>query len=106
MSVEGRRHIDGGLRSVTNADLAAGHDRVLVVVPFRGFPFNPMGPILDDELRTLRETGEVVVVEADQAALQAFGTNPLSAETRGPSADAGRRQGEAALDHVRALWDL
>jgi NTE family protein len=30
--------VDGGLRSPTDADLAAGCDRVLVVAPVGGFP--------------------------------------------------------------------
>jgi NTE family protein len=29
----GRRYIDGGVRSATNADLAAGCGRVLVITP-------------------------------------------------------------------------
>jgi NTE family protein len=33
MSVNGRRYIDGGARSIANADLAAGCDRVVVVAP-------------------------------------------------------------------------
>ncbi len=38
ITVGGRRLVDGGLRSPTDADLAAGCDRVLVVAPVGGFP--------------------------------------------------------------------
>ena len=31
ITINGRRYIDGGMKSATNAELAAGHDRVLVV---------------------------------------------------------------------------
>ena len=34
VEVGGRRYVDGGLRSIANADLAAGHRRVLVLSPF------------------------------------------------------------------------
>ena len=34
-TVNGRRYIDGGTRSATNADLAVGADRVLGIVPAR-----------------------------------------------------------------------
>ncbi len=34
VEVGGRRYVDGGLRSIANADLAAGHRRVLVLSPY------------------------------------------------------------------------
>ncbi|MCU1513621.1 MAG: patatin-like phospholipase family protein, partial [Microbacteriaceae bacterium] len=33
VEINGRRYMDGGVRSTANADLAAGSDRVLVIVP-------------------------------------------------------------------------
>src|SRR4029077_19401592 len=33
ITIGGRRYIDGGVRSATNADLAAGCDRVVVLAP-------------------------------------------------------------------------
>ena len=42
VEVGGRRYVDGGLRSIANADLAAGHQRVLVLSPF------PIGSRLRD----------------------------------------------------------
>ncbi|MGY1815815.1 patatin-like phospholipase family protein [Blastococcus sp. SYSU D00820] len=104
ITIRGRRYMDGGLRSVTNADLATGHDRVLVVAPMRGFPESPLGPSLDQELELLRREAQAHLVTADAAALQAFGTNPLDVVTRAPSARAGRAQAEAEADAVRALW--
>lgn len=104
-SALGRRLMDGGMRSITNADLAAGAERTLVLAPFRGFPTNPLGPTLDAEVALLRAQGDALVVEADGGALAAFGANPLDPATRAPSAAAGRRQAGLVVDQVRALWD-
>src|ERR1022692_2873376 len=38
VSIDGRRYIDGGMRSATNADLAQGYQRVVVIAPItKGF---------------------------------------------------------------------
>jgi len=104
ITVGGRRYMDGGMRSATNADLATGCDRVLVVAPTSGMPGSPLGPDLDTEVATLRRDAEVHVVLADAAALQAFGTNPLAPATRQPSALAGRAQAEAGWEAIAAFW--
>ena len=104
ITIGDRRLMDGGMRSATNADLAAGYDRVLVVAPLPGMPQNPLGPSFDEELATLRRTGAVHVVTADQRALAAFGTNPLSPRTREPSARAGSAQAADELAAVAGFW--
>ncbi|MGY1697310.1 patatin-like phospholipase family protein [Geodermatophilus sp. SYSU D00814] len=104
ITVGGRRFMDGGLRSPTNADLAAGCDRVLVVAPMGGFPGSPLGPSLDDELATLRRDGEVHLLLADEASRAAFGANPLDPATRAPAARAGRAQAERVAGEVHAFW--
>jgi NTE family protein len=105
MTVDGSRYMDGGMRSVTNADLATGCDNVLIVAPMRGFPDSPLGPDLDAEADTLRRGAEVHVVLADDASLQAFGTNPLAPATRRPSALAGRAQAETVWQELAAFWN-
>ncbi len=104
ITVDGHRYMDGGMRSTTNADLAAGHDRVLVLAPMTGPAGSPLGPGLDEELEILRRHGDVHVVRADEAATRAFGTNPLDPATREPSARAGRQQADAELAPLRAFW--
>ncbi|MCD9623817.1 patatin-like phospholipase family protein [Rhabdothermincola salaria] len=96
-----RRYIDGGVRSTINADLAAGHDRVVVVAPFA---WGIAGPV-DDEVAELRASGaRVAVVTADEAAQAAFGPNPLDPATRRPAAEAGRAQGAAVAATVAEVW--
>jgi NTE family protein len=102
VTINGRRYIDGGVRSSTNADLAAGSDRVLVIVPtLAGQP----GPFsrLDDEITALRPT-LVLAMHADAESVRAFGTNPLSPATRSPAARAGREVGRACAAQVAAFW--
>ncbi|MGR7023146.1 patatin-like phospholipase family protein [Geodermatophilus sp. URMC 62] len=103
ITIGDRRFMDGGLRTPTNADLAAGCDRVLVVAPVGGVG-GLLGPSLDEELATLRREGQAHLVLADDAALAAFGTNPLDPATRGPAARAGRAQAERVAEEVRAFW--
>ncbi|MFC4910260.1 patatin-like phospholipase family protein [Actinomadura gamaensis] len=98
VTIDGARYIDGGMRTIVNADLAAGSARVLVVAPLTD-------PALDEQVAALREAGAVVdVIVADEASVAAFGTDPLSPETRVPSAEAGRAQGRAAASEVAAHW--
>lgn len=99
-----RRFMDGGMRSATNADLAAGCGTVLVVAPMAGIAGSPLGPSLDDEMAALRGGGKAHLVLADETAVQAFGTNPLDPATREPCARAGRAQGERVAEEIRAFW--
>lgn len=82
------RYMDGAIRSPTNADLAAGCDRVMVLTPESTDSPRPFGS-LEDEIKSL-EPADVRVVYADAASLAAFGTNPVSPSTRAPAAQAER----------------
>jgi NTE family protein len=92
ITFEGRRYMDGGSASQTNADLAAGHDQVVVVAPAdRGQ--------LDAELEHLRSTGsDPVVIGPSEAAKAAMGRElgRLDATRIAAAAAAGRADGQAA----------
>ena len=100
VTIDGRRYVDGGVRSGSNADLAAGADRVLVITPTLPGVVT-LGAALDDELAQL---GASHVVYADEDSVAAFGANPLSPATRGPAARAGRAIGAAQAEAVRGFW--
>jgi NTE family protein len=102
VTIDGHRYMDGGVRSATNADLAAGCDRVLVITPALPTAPQPWGS-LDDEIAQL-SPADVRVVYADDASAAAFGSNPLSPSTRGPSAREGRKIGRAQADVVGSFW--
>ncbi len=99
VTINGRRYMDGGLRSPSNADLAVGYARVIVVAPMGAA--TPMGGSLQKERRILEAQGALVhVIEADAAALEAFGPNVLDPSRRVAAAEAGLRQGAAAAQSL------
>jgi NTE family protein len=102
VTINGRRYIDGGVRSSTNADLAVGSDRVLVIIPSLADQPDPFNR-LNDEIELLKPA-TVLAVYADAASVAAFGTNPLSPATRGPAARAGREVGRSRAAEVAAFW--
>ncbi|PYY32822.1 hypothetical protein DEJ16_13445 [Curtobacterium sp. MCJR17_055] len=97
-------YIDGGMRSATNADVAAGYERVLVIACSPEGP-SPLGPWLDRAVTSLRDAGSrVEVLVADEASQRAFGTNSLALSTQRPSAEAGRAQAEPVAERIGAFW--
>jgi NTE family protein len=103
VTIAGRRYMDGGVRSATNADLAKGYDRILILNPL-GANANYFGVGIDSEVAALeREGSQVLVIAPDAASTTAIGLNPLDPATRQPSALAGRTQGREITASVAAL---
>jgi len=101
VTIDGRRHIDGGIRSTVNADLAAGLERVVVVCPVT----QGLGGDVTGEVASLRDAGAAVaVVAADDASVAAFGPDLLDPASRVPSAEAGLAQAASVTDAVREVW--
>ncbi|MBE8517989.1 patatin-like phospholipase family protein [Amycolatopsis sp. H6(2020)] len=96
VTIDGRRYVDGGVRSAENADYAAGFKRVTVVSPLGVDNPLPMEKPLLEVLDDLRAAGaEVALITPDEASKAAVGENPLDPATRTPAAEAGRAQGAA-----------
>lgn len=95
-------YIDGGVRTMANADLAVGFDPVLVLMP------QPeqatAGPSIDPAELAALAPARVHVVYADDAAIAAMGTNPLDPGVRKPAALAGRELGRHIAADVAAFW--
>ncbi len=110
ITINGRRYMDGGMRSATNADLAAGHDRVIVVsVTGNNLPPGPYADRLrarfDAELQTIRDGGgEVEVIRFGEAAQAIAGMNLMDFSKREPVARAGYEQGTAEAARLRDWW--
>lgn len=102
MTVGGRRYMDGGTRSIANADLAEGCDRVVVLAPVN-FAFRPSLRI-ERQLRRLGVGVRSIVITPDAAARRAFGRNVLDPARRAPAARAGRDQAASVADAVRDIW--
>jgi NTE family protein len=93
-TVRDARYIDGGVRTMTNADLAVGYRRVLV-----------LAALAEPEVhRQVLGLERAELIQPDEASLAAFGTDPLDPATRTPAAEAGRVQGTAEATRITALW--
>jgi len=103
VTIDGRRWIDGGMRSSANADLAQGCQRVVVLAPVSG----GFGPIarLADQVAALRAGGaQVSVVTPDRDSRRAIGRNMLDPARRAVAARAGHAQAPAAAAEIRDTW--
>jgi NTE family protein len=102
MTIDGRRYIDGGVRSVANADLAKGYDRIVVIAPTTAAFRRADRP--DAQVAALGASVRSIIISPDAAARAAIGSNVLDPRQRAPSARAGRAQAAAVADLVRAVW--
>jgi NTE family protein len=100
VTIDGRRYVDGGMRSAANADLAEGHDRVVVLAPIpRG-----MGPLASVDAQVTGMVARVAVVSPDDASRRAIGRNVLDPAARAGSARAGRAQAADVAAEVTEVW--
>ena len=109
VTLNGRRYIDGGMRSSTNADMAAGHKLVLVVAVRLGAAGGALGERIqarfDEEVETLKDGGATVVtITPDEDAVASFGPNLMDFRRRADAARAGLAQGLAYAADVKPYW--
>lgn len=102
MTVDGRRYVDGGVRSIANADLATGCDRVVVLAPVT-IALRRTGRIAN-QLRSLGPDVRSVTVSPDAQSRKAIGSNTLDPAYRAASARAGRIQAAGVAAAVAAVW--
>ena len=98
VTINGSRFVDGGVRSVANADLAAGLDPVVV-----------LAPVAFSLRRSQRIERQVMghrssVVTADAQARKAMGRQALDPAKRAASARAGRAQAQGVAREVAEVW--
>lgn len=101
VTIDGRRYMDGGVRSPDNADLAPGCTVLLAV--------SPLGVAANADLaRQVAELGNngvlVQVIEPDSMSRNAIGLNPFDLQRRAPAAHAGRDQGHATAGKIADFW--
>jgi NTE family protein len=121
-----RRYMDGGVRSPLNADLASGHDRVVVVsvTVLSQSSFSDSGlaqsgdlpgseavaivPFLNSELSTLRSSGslvEVIEPSAEFLEVSGWGASLMDPSKAGEAFMAGARQGQEESRRIARLWE-
>ncbi|MBD3144523.1 patatin-like phospholipase family protein [Microbispora bryophytorum] len=100
VEINGRRYVDGGVRSATNADLAEGA-RALVVLE----PLGNLTPraVLDAEMAKAGAPTSYVV-HPDTASVAVFGQNVLDPALWGPAFAAGIDQAAALAEPIATVW--
>ncbi len=96
-----RRYADGGAYSLCSADLASGHDVVIVISPVALNDY--LRARLDREIAALGDA-RVHVVTADELSLAAIGPNAASVETMPAALDAGLAQAGQEINALAAIW--
>jgi NTE family protein len=100
VTINGRRYMDGGVWSATNADLAAGARTLIVIEPLAHlFPREP----LHQELAAVA-ADSVATITPDPAAVAAFGSDLYSRAAWQPAYQAGARQAAELARGLRARW--
>ncbi len=103
VTINAKRYMDGGMRSATNADLAAGYQRVVVIAPLpRGF--GPIASAASQAQLLTAQGSQVIIIRPDAAALRAIGKNVLDPASRPAAALAGFTQAAAEAKAVAAVW--
>jgi NTE family protein len=101
VTIDGRRYVDGGMRSAANADLAQGYDRLVVLAPIpRG-----VGPMASVDAQVTGMVSRVAVVSPDEGSRTAIGRNVLDPAARAPSAEAGRTQAARVAERIAEVWN-
>ncbi|MDH6123983.1 patatin-like phospholipase family protein [Kitasatospora sp. GP82] len=100
ITINGRRYMDGSLRSATNAALAAGA-RTLVVIDPQAHLFPR--ELLQQEL-AVAAAHTVVTIEPDPASIRAFGSDLNDRTAWEPAYQAGLRQATDAAEQLRLAW--
>lgn len=102
VEIDGVRYMDGGTRTSSNVDIAAGCDPILILTPSPAE--TPMGAAVGRAELAALGTAAVTSVFADAESIVAFGANPLDPAVRPPAAAAGRAQGRSIAQSLQSIW--
>jgi NTE family protein len=100
VTINGRRYIDGGVRSPANLDLASGCDRIVAITPITRAFRAAAGVARQAAALAV----PLVVVAPDRAARRAIGRNVLDPARRAAAARAGREQAARVASTVAEVW--
>lgn len=111
ITIKGRRYIDGGMRSGTNADLAKGHKRVLIVSTLLTLQQSNEPRVqryrktFENEVSALVESGaKVETIGPDPESTTASLGQLMDPSRAFESLEEGIRQGELESDRLGAFW--
>jgi len=108
VTISGKRYMDGGVRSGTNADLAEGHETILIIAALGGRPEN-IGPICkrtaEAEAAALSaDDSQVELHFMDEGSLEAVGPNMMDPTRTQITAEAGIEQGKTLAARIAGVW--
>lgn len=113
VTLNGRRYIDGGMKSPVNAELAAGYDRVVIVNVTSGMERAAPLPAIAERAKQ-RDDAEIGAITAaggaaetilpDDASAAAIGLNLMDFSRVGEIADLGAAQGKREAARLRVFW--
>lgn len=102
VTIHGHRYVDGGIRTVTNADMAVGCDRVVVIAPIAFAVRKSQRPRA--QLARLGPHVRSTCVVPDEQSLEAMGRNLLDPSTADDARRAGVAQGVTVAARVADVW--
>ena len=105
ITIEGRRYVDGGIRSATNIDEAKGARRIVAIAVVGRLGREMQMPRIEAELAALKPEGEALLITPDEASQDVFGMNLMEATDRAGIARAGYEQGRAEAKRIAVLWN-
>jgi NTE family protein len=105
ISINGQRYIDGGARSPTCVDMAAGARRVVTVAVVGVMAREAYLARIAEEAKALGDAAQVLITP-DEAALEVFGPNLLDVRDRAAVARSGHDQGRREAGRVGKLWGI
>jgi NTE family protein len=97
----GKRWIDGGSVSPTNANLAVRFRQCLVISPM---PIGLSRISVREELDMISATTDSFLIAPDECSVSAIGDNPFDPDRRRLAAEAGRAQGERIVESLGPEW--
>ena len=115
ITIDGKRYMDGGVRTMHNADLAEGHDSVVVVsVMMTKLPPGISDPRLEhffsrqqatiDHLTSTGSAVEVIEPDVEFLTISGMGMALMDFSLVAAAAAAGVRLGEQSAERVATTW--
>lgn len=106
ITINGRRWMDGGMRSGTNLDVVPGFKRVLCMAVVPAMAVSTYLPKIEREAQAIRDAGgKVEVIRPDEGSLAVFGQNLMDGSRREEIVEAGMAQGRREAGRLRAFWN-
>lgn len=105
VTINGRRWMDGGMRSGVSIDKAGGYKRTLALAVMPPMASAMMRPRIEREMAAAaREGAKIELIAPDAASGEAFGANLMDARRRPIVCAAGLAQGRREAARLKAFW--